>query len=280
MTDNSIDIDWLASRFPDLDSIERVGSGGQKWVFAATHPVDGAIVLKLLKPNTSVSLVRRELRAQSTIQSRRIPQVFGDGTVASPVGDLLWIREKRIAGSDLRTHQSSCPLELTLCHRFAYQIAEALLAAEKQQIVHRDVKPDNVLIDSRQSFWLIDFGIARHLDLASLTPSDSPFGKATPGYAPLEQVYNRKRDIDARTDAFAYGVTLYECLHGHNPFRKDKTDVNDVIEMMEETVCLTVDRVGTPETLAVIISACTQREYHHRPASFSVILNLLSEMKA
>jgi serine/threonine protein kinase len=102
--------------------------------------------------------------------------------------------------------------------RLGLHVLEALERAETVQIVHRDVKPDNIMCDGEGNFWLLDFGIARHLELSSLTPTASPFGKMTLGYAPPEQCRNVKGDIDSRADLFALGVTLHECATGRNGF--------------------------------------------------------------
>jgi serine/threonine-protein kinase len=83
-----------------------------------------------------------------------------------------------------------------------------VVAAEAVSIVHRDVKPANIIVDPQGEFWLIDFGVARHLDLDSLTATAAPGGCGTIGYAPAEQCRNDKPDIDARADLFALGVTL------------------------------------------------------------------------
>ena len=95
---------------------------------------------------------------------------------------------------------------------------DVLAHAERIRIVHRDIKPDNIVMDSNGDFWLLDFGIARHLDMSALTPDMSVFGKFTPGYAPAEQFRNLKDDIDGRADQFALGVTVYEMSTGTNPF--------------------------------------------------------------
>jgi serine/threonine-protein kinase len=82
-------------------------------------------------------------------------------------------------------------------------------------------------------FWLLDFGVARHLDLVSLTPTAAPFGSFTPGYAPPEQFNNRKREIDSRADLFALGVTLVEAATGRNPFRHLAPDPPSILRRVE-----------------------------------------------
>ncbi|MFX8601132.1 serine/threonine protein kinase, partial [Acinetobacter baumannii] len=74
------------------------------------------------------------------------------------------------------------------------------------------------MIDLNGDFWLLDFGIARHLAMSSLTADFRTFGKFTPGYAPIEQWRNLKSEIDSRSDMFALGVTIIEASTGVNPF--------------------------------------------------------------
>jgi serine/threonine-protein kinase len=112
-------------------------------------------------------------------------------------------------------------------------MTEAIAAAEQVRIVHRDVKPANILCDSCGNYWLLDFGLARHLDLESLTATGAAFGCGTPGYAPSEQCRNQKGDIDARADLFGLGVTLYESLEGVNPFCHQARDFTEVLRRIE-----------------------------------------------
>src|SRR5690606_10231964 len=100
--------------------------------------------------------------------------------------------------------------------RLSLHTLETLAAAETANVVHRDVKPGNIISCTDGSFWLIDFGIARHLNLHSLTDSNQLWGKGTPGYAPPEQMRNAKPSIDGRSDLFALGVTIYEAASGAN----------------------------------------------------------------
>lgn len=112
---------------------------------------------------------------------------------------------------------------------------EALAAAEQVRIVHRDVKPANIIAADDGSFWLIDFGFARHLDLESLTETGAQHAFGTVGYSPREQCRNLKDDIDARTDLFALGVTLHECCNGVNPFLQGARDALAVIRKIDTT---------------------------------------------
>ena len=184
---------WLAGHFPDLSKVQHLSQGGQKQVFSAIHQSDGDVVLKLMHPPADIERTARELIAVARARSSRVPEIFGHGAIPTPIGDCFWFREKRILG---RTVQQCLkhgrPLGTADLLKMCLHVTESLAAAEAVNIVHRDVKPANIILDTKGDFWLIDFGIARHLGLDSLTDSGSPFGVFTVGYAPPEQCRNMK----------------------------------------------------------------------------------------
>jgi eukaryotic-like serine/threonine-protein kinase len=275
----NIDDAWLAQQFPDLSSLSPLVQGGQKSVYTATHPSDGSVVLKIIHPSQDPERVRREVLAVQKAACPRVPRILGVGTLRTNVGDVIWIREQRIAGSPLRSVIEAGPLGKNDFLRLADHILEALADAEKVQIVHRDVKPENIIGDPNGNFWLLDFGIARHLDLTSLTGSRSPFGVGTAGYAPPEQFRNRKRDIDARADLFALGVTLYECATGSNPFRIGARDDLEILRNVERMALPALQlSFDTSGDIGSLVAALTQKRADHRPASVSEALRWVREI--
>jgi serine/threonine-protein kinase len=149
------------------------------------------------------------------------------------------------------------------------EVCEALLLAcadfEAVAIVHRDLKPENLIIDKDGKLWVLDFGIARHLTLVSVTPT-GPFGVGTPGYASPEQFRNIKGQIDARTDLFAVGIILYESLCGYNPLTQGLADQNAILRRTEtmDLPALTIagDAVGE---MSRFINTLAQRFPSRRP---------------
>lgn len=229
----NIDIGWLAEQFPDLNNLALLSRGGQKLVASAVDPRNGDVVLKIIRPDQDAEATQRELLAVAQVQSARVPRIFQSGDVATPIGDCVWLREQRILGQNVREVLRNGPLRPEQYLRLGVHVLEALVAAENARIVHRDVKPENIICDNNGDFWLIDFGIARHLTLQSLTATANIWGKATVGYAPIEQVRNLKPDIDARSDLFALGVTLYEVITGRNPFIQPPANQLEVIRRIE-----------------------------------------------
>jgi serine/threonine-protein kinase len=155
--------------------------------------------------------------------------------------------------------------------RLGLQILEILVEAEKLRIVHRDIKPDNLIREANGNYWLIDFGLARHLDLTSLTATAAMFGKFTPGYAPPEQFRNQKLEIDVRCDLFGLGVTLYEAATGVNPYTQGVRDYLEVFRRVQGPP-LPPLRLGFPsaQSFGDLVSALTQPRRDHRPATAQV----------
>ena len=100
---------------------------------------------------------------------------------------------------------------------------------EDNKIVHRDIKPENIIKNTNGDWYLIDFGIARALDLNSLTLTEVAVGPHTPGYGAPELFQYSKTNIDSRADIFSLGVILFESATGNHPFlRGDELDLNEI----------------------------------------------------
>lgn len=276
------DVAWLNKQFPDLTSLSRLGQGGQKLVYSATHAQDGSVVLKLIKPDQDAERVTREILAAKQASCARIPEILADGSFQGPTGEtVLWVRERRIDGKTLREVLQAGSLTLKTALHIAIDVLEAICAAERARIVHRDVKPENILIDSEGRAWLVDFGLARFLDMTSLTGNQLFGGVGTLGYAPPEQYQNRKKEIDVRADLFAIGVVLYECIHGVHPFREGARDARDVLRRIEQlplpSKIHAEDKKGKVQDL---IRTFAQRRREHRPASAEEALAWARELHA
>jgi len=208
------------------------------------------------------------VRVSLDLVDARIPDTYEVGTADSPTGEVLWVRERLIRGQNLRGVLAHGPLSGDQVIRAAMDLLDVLAAAEQLSIVHRDVKPDNVIAAEDGSFWLIDFGLARHLDLASITATGLPFGVGTPGYAPPEQFRNRKPEIDGRADLFGLGVTLYESIEGANPFRANARDNLEILRRTETTALPSITRaIVRGGGFADLIQAMTRTRPSHRPES-------------
>src|SRR6185436_5130294 len=114
--------------------------------------------------------------------------------------------------------------------RYVKIIAEAVHYAHERGILHRDLKPHNVLVDLNDQPRLTDFGLARRLDVESdLTVSGAVLG--TPSYMPPEQAAGKRREVGPASDVYSLGAILYDLLTGRPPFRAD-TPLDTVLEVM------------------------------------------------
>ena len=208
---------WLQQQFPDLQQIVSLTSGGQKQVFAATHPQDGAVVLKLIHPRQDMETTRREMLAVNQLAKARVPRILESGTLRTQFGDLFWFREQRVDGQTLRQRIQAGPLSVSEVLKLGYQVLETLVQSEAVRIVHRDVKPENIIADNAGNFWLIDFGLARHLDLNSLTATAHVLGKFTPGYCAAGTVSEPQRRHRPPVRSVRRGRHPLRSRHGDQP---------------------------------------------------------------
>ena len=211
--------------------IEReLGRGGMATVYLAQDlRHDRQVALKVLRADLAATLgperFQREIRMAARLQHPNILTVLDSGGS----GALLWFTMPFVTGQSLRSHlDRERQLPVSEAVRLACEVADALECAHRQGIVHRDIKPGNILLSggpmpggtpSAQDHALVtDFGIARSLggDAADrLTESGLIVG--TPTYMSPEQA-SGERQLDARTDIYALGCVLYEMLAGEPPF--------------------------------------------------------------
>lgn len=220
----------------NLKLLDPIGKGGQKQVYKAIdQDKDNIVVFKVIKPNLEIERVKREIRAVKIINHKHIPKIYSTNAEnIKKSEDIVWIIEEFIEGESLRDalkRKRSFGLgDIVL---FIDTMLSILEKSEASNIIHRDIKPENIIIDTQNKYWLIDFGIARHLELESLTESNSPFGPCTIGYSAAEQFRNRKKEIDIRADLFSLGVVVAEIIIGYNPYLRDAKDVLQIIKNIE-----------------------------------------------
>ena len=225
-----LDLAEVRAAFAELADIQPLtDSTGQRVVLTAKRGSD-AVVLKLLRASEDPARTQREIEAIARLKSARVPELLDHGKRAIGTVELFYIIERCVAGETLKAR-----LEKTRKPDLAFviQVGDELLAAcsefEANKIVHRDLKPANLMIDRHGKVWVIDFGIARLLDLPSLTKTANLWGVFTPGYGAPEQIRNFKGQINSRADLYSIGVILYEMLVGGNPYLVGAKDVIEVI---------------------------------------------------
>jgi serine/threonine-protein kinase len=229
-----IDLGELRAAFQELSELAPIGNpSGQKHVLRGKSG-DRDVCLKLIKRPASVDeRTDREIEAVSRLQSEYVPRVLEHGERTIGGVERIYIVEEFVAGQTLRDVLRSSPKPGV---PFVLTLVDALLHAcvdfESNQLVHRDIKPDNLIVDGAGKVWVIDFGIVRLLDRESVTKTSDHFGVFTPGYGAPEQVRNMKPQINVRADLFSVGVVAYEGLAGTNPYLAGAGDMLEVIRRM------------------------------------------------
>jgi serine/threonine protein kinase len=193
----------------------------------------GTIALKLLDP-TKCNLARseREINALIKCDSQYIAKLYeyGDFT-ANGGGKYYFTLEEFLAGGTLAQQIAGGTPNVPRIMSYAISLVRALEHLKAAGLVHRDIKPDNIMFRSdRKSPVLVDFGLVRDLSESSLTQTWLPQGPGTPLYASPEQLNNEKYLIGWRSDQFSLGVVLSTCLTGKHPFRFSGGTVPAAIE--------------------------------------------------
>ncbi len=201
-------------------STERIKRGGQKVVYKAKQADDNIVALKIIS-NGADPRVLQEINIAQKFSLPNIPKVLESGMVMDEtIGEeVLYIIEEFIEGISLRDWLlGGNKFNLTQAFRVLHNLLETEIELEKCHVLHRDINPNNIILGNNGMTYLIDFGLAKNLEGASLTRTEALHGPFTPGYAPHEQFANMKLNQDVRTDLFQIGVTIYEGCNGKNPF--------------------------------------------------------------
>ena len=197
--------------------VRRVGSGGMADVYEARHHMlDRPLAVKVLHAHLSREPeMRVRFKREAEAASRLLHPFICSPLDYGETDDAVYIVLPFIAGGCLADDLAETrTIEAPRAARIAAQVAAALDYATRQGIIHRDVKPDNVLFDADGNAILTDFGIATAHFHGRLTAGGRAMG--TPHYMAPEQAMGRF--VDGRADLYAVGVMLYECLLGTTPF--------------------------------------------------------------
>ncbi|SRX94774.1 Transmembrane serine/threonine-protein kinase D PknD (protein kinase D) (STPK D) [Mycobacterium tuberculosis H37Rv] [Mycobacterium shimoidei] len=202
--------------------LELLGRGGMGEVWRAYDTViDRVVAIKILPPEISQDPVfqqrfRREAHAAAGLNSPHVIPIHTHGEI----NGRLFVDMRLIEGRDLQSILAHGPIPAHRAVRIIEQIARALQAAHKAGLLHRDVKPSNILLDDDDFAYLIDFGIARAAGELGLTAAGDVIG--TFHYMAPERFGNAQ--VDARSDIYSLACVLYECLTAQHPFPGDSLE--------------------------------------------------------
>ena len=260
-----------------------LGTGGMGEVYLAEDTkLDRRVALKLLPADLEgderrVSRFQREARAVSALNHPNIITIHEIGRVNSR----HFIATEFIEGETLRRQLASGGMQLDATLDVAIQVTSALMAAHEVGIVHRDIKPDNIMIRRDRIVKVLDFGLAKltetlspHVDTQAptklLVNTEPGVLMGTANYMSPEQA--RGLDVDARTDIWSLGIVLYEMTAGRVPFEGEtSTDVLSLI-LQKEPARLARYAPQVPEELERIIRKCLEKDRERRYQSARELL--------
>jgi len=200
--------------------IEKLGEGGMGVVYKSEDTkLKRTVALKFLPRELDANEPERarflqEARAASALNHPNICTVHALGEHEGQ----QFIDMEFVDGATLRAKMQTSGMKIPDAIAYAIQTGEALQEAHSKGVVHRDVKPENIMVNTKDQIKVMDFGLAKLKGSLKLTKTSSTIG--TLAYMAPEQIEGR--EVDARSDIFSFGIVLYEMLTGHRPFRGDQ----------------------------------------------------------
>ncbi len=247
--------------------IDKLGEGGMGVVYKAEdNKLDRPVALKFLPFQLSPTederaLFVQEAKAASAINHPNICTIYS----IEEHDDQLFIAMEYVDGESLRQRMMNGPIDARRAVDIAIQIAHGLASAHEKQIVHRDVKPENIMLRKDGIVVIMDFGLAHRTGSRSVRKSGDIVG--TIAYMSPEQA--RGEEVDYRTDIWGLGVVLYEMLSGVHPFA-GRYEQAILYQIMNQEPPLLADKVsGIPSELAFIVSTSLKKEPTLRHQSMS-----------
>jgi serine/threonine-protein kinase len=266
----------MLERIGNCEILEEIGSGGMATVYRAVQrPLGRTVAVKALKPSIAVDSqfakrFEREAHFMASLQHENILHVHDflkqDGS--------MFIVMEYVRGIDLfDLLERKSPLPADVSAIIALQVARALDYAHFRGIVHRDVKPANIMVSRQGEVKLMDFGIARDDTMRDLTETGTGLG--TPSYMSPEQILGDK--LDFRSDLFSLGIVLYQMVTGQKPFVEDDSfTVMQKIRLDRYTAPRKLN-ADVPRQLEHIMARCMEKMPANRYGSTQALIDDLVE---
>jgi len=255
--------------------VEELGRGGMGRVYKAYDTeIKEHVALKVLRAEiaadeSTIERFRNELRFARRISHRNVCRMFDLGKAE----DTAYITMEFVSGEDLKTllkRVGQLPVRRTIA--VAEQVCQGLAEAHRLGVVHRDLKPQNIMIDREGNARIMDFGIARSVLERGVTGTGVVIG--TPDYMSPEQLDGR--DVDGRTDIYALGAILFEMLTGAPPFEGETPLVVAMKHKTEKPLDPRELNPQVPEALSRLILRCLEKDREKR---FQTTEEILADLK-
>ena len=257
---------YLQERY---EILELIGSGGMSDVYKAKcHKLNRYVAIKVLKDEFSsdegfVSKFKMEAQAAACLSHPNIVSIYD----VVDEGKLHYIVMELIEGITLKSYiAQKRRLDVKEAVSISIQVAQGIAAAHSRNIVHRDIKPQNIIISKDGKVKVADFGIARAATSQTITVS----AVGSVHYISPEQA--RGGYSDARSDIYSFGITMYEMVTGRVPFEGDNTVTVALAHLEEPITRPSVYNPQIPVSLENIILKCTEKKPEHRYRSVEEVI--------
>jgi predicted Ser/Thr protein kinase len=263
----------LAERY---EILELLGQGGMGAVYKARDTeLDRLVALKLIRPDlaSNPEILRRfkqELILAREVTHRNVIRIFDLGQAKG----IKFITMEFVEGRDLRAvlrEREKIPLDETV--QIVAQVCRALESAHAAGVVHRDLKPQNIMLDRKGRVYVMDFGIAHSLETPGMTQTGALMG--TPEYMSPEQAKGMR--VDARSDLFSLGIIFYEMLTGISPYQAD-TAIATLLKRTQERPQPPAEiDPAIPKAISDVVMKCLEINRDNRYSTAREILEDLGQ---
>ena len=271
------DPSYFPERIGNFKILQIVGMGGMGVVYKAMQePINRIVALKVLPPQLSLNdeLSKRfdiEAKAISCLQHQNIVSLYEAGADKG----YRYFAMQFVDGENLSARiQVKKPLPSLEVIDIAKQICRGLRYAHAQNVIHRDIKPQNILIDKENVARLSDFGIAKIFSSSGITMTGVTVG--TPEYMSPEQAEGE--EVDAKTDIYSLGIVIYEMLTKRPPFLANNPVATAYKHVHEIPIPPSVKRRDTPKRLELIVLRALKKDKNERYASIDEMLEHLDSV--
>jgi len=258
--------------------IEEIGKGGMGKVYKVLDKeIDGKVALKLIRPEIvtdkkTIERFRNELKMARDISHKNVCRMYD----LNKDEETYYITMEYVPGEDLKSFiRRAGQLSVGKSIAIAKQVCEGLVEAHRLEVVHRDLKPQNVMIDREGNVRIMDFGVARSLKEKGITGVGVMIG--TPEYMSPEQVEGK--EVDQRSDIYSLGVIIYEMVTGRVPFEGDTPLSIAVKHKIEAPRSPKEINAQIPDDLSRVVLKCMEKDKEKRCQSASELLSELANIE-